>query len=161
MKFNLLLSNLTQPPLPKLKNLFVSETGRDIFSNQQLLVANWNPDQKWQNFFCQWLGGDRRYKCAKVLPSMKLGVRNVLSLHVCFFSVCLEDIWFGRQVVSLHFLPTSGLETSASRFQFNEGEIQQQREMKQKRERAKQCYQMVIFLFNLWPFTTVTICPMA
>ena len=33
MAFNLLLSNLTLPPFPKLKNLFVSETCWDIFSN--------------------------------------------------------------------------------------------------------------------------------
>ena len=30
MAFNLLLSNPTLPPSPKLRNLFVSETGRDI-----------------------------------------------------------------------------------------------------------------------------------
>ena len=35
MAFNLLLSNLTQPQLPKLKNLFVSETGNDILTQTE------------------------------------------------------------------------------------------------------------------------------
>ena len=38
MAFNLLLSNLTA--IAKAKNLFVTETGMDIFSNLQLKVAN-------------------------------------------------------------------------------------------------------------------------
>ena len=39
-----------------LKNLFVSETRGNIFSNLRLKVASQNPDQKLQNFFVSGVG---------------------------------------------------------------------------------------------------------
>ena len=50
MAVNLFLSNLTLPQLPKLNNLFVSETRMDTFSKNLI------PDQKLRNIFVSGLG---------------------------------------------------------------------------------------------------------